>query len=1018
MGRHAFSTVASGSFGIVMGVLLDVMVVALFGMSWHTDAYFIAVTIPLVIITLMMLQATRVVQPLFINKRQTQGEPEGWNYLNRIMTGGTAIVVAFSAVGVLLSPLLMRLQAAGSPNDEVLLATRLSMYLFLILPLSFPVVVMQAALQSLGIFALTGGMKFFESCFKILLLLSLGRKLGVEALVLGTLAGTLFEILVFYLVLRHRGFRFHSVWRFKHPDIIQAYGLMIFPLAGQACAVGVESLTNTLGSMLGPGNVTALRLATRIIESFAGLLAGSIVTAAIPMVAASVANRDPKATRKHLQHGLYLLLLVTIPFSVWLGMMNRPLVALLYERANFSAADTTLVANILLLMIPYVFFGRFRSLLELPFFAEQDTRTPLLAAMVSAVLFVATSFFLVHAAGVYGVPLGRSFAYVVGAWFLLYLLQRRMGKIGFGAVRDVSIRVCVASIVMALFIWLTSQCLPSSHNQGFAVKAVAILFPSCAGAFGLALSLVALRVFTPDMIASVVVLPRNVMRRVTALMEQAADPLSRCTKSGDYRLPGPIRISLGNIALASAKYAPYSVRNRFLQRKPCYQTFEDSQLADSQGLSMNKWNAMQMPANLHGKSVLDIGCADGFFCELCAQRGAQHVLGIDSALGRLMRARFAALKDRLNIDYRMDIFPNTDLRNKFDYVFCLSVLHHSVSQKNLWKVLVHDRYAGELAALRKQLKALKALTAPGGVCVIEIPYEYEDPSERAAVDFHCFNAELGRAGFAETQCIGAWDHNEKCTEKKDRLIYRAQAAAAKQTSADIRRPALPSRNGPAWWSKRWEMREVSSWTNGGRADVFLLANRDGKKLIVKRYRPHFIGTMLRDYFMLKYVSGRLAIAPRVLEFSPRKLELCLSYLEGQRLLEWVLQRYGDEGIQLGRYQSFHGLETDPQIALAFKRFRESQEINALALKESIRASYAQLHGIGVLHGSADPRNVIYDGQQVLIIDFGHSRPCLNAAKLEYCSLTSWFGITRDSSGSHQPGGKDEEGKTAPTISAR
>jgi hypothetical protein len=40
----------------------------------------------------------------------------------------------------------------------------------------------------------------------------------------------------------------------------------------------------------------------------------------------------------------------------------------------------------------------------------------------SAVLFVATSFFLVHAAGVYGVPLGRSFAYVVGAWFLLYLL--------------------------------------------------------------------------------------------------------------------------------------------------------------------------------------------------------------------------------------------------------------------------------------------------------------------------------------------------------------------------------------------------------------------------------------------------------------------------------------------------------------------------------------------------------------------------------------------------------------------
>lgn len=497
MGRHAFSTAGSGSFGIVASVILDVMVVAIFGMSWHTDAYFIAVTIPLVIVTLMMLQATRVIQPLFIKKRQAEGEPEGWNYLNLIMTGGTAIVAAFSATGVLLSPLLMHLQAAGSSNDEALLATRLSMYLFLILPLNFPVVVMRAALQSLGIFALPGAMKFFESCFKILLLLSLGRKLGIEALVWGTLAGTLFEILVFYLALRRRGFRFKSVWRFRHPDMIQAYSLMIFPLAGQACAVGVESFTNALGSMLGPGNVTALRLATRIIESFAGLLVGSIVIAAMPTVATSVANRDSEGTRKHLQHGLYLLLLVTIPFSVWLAMMNRPLVSFLYERASFSAADTTLVANILLLMIPYVFLGRFRGLLELPFFAEQDTRTPLLGAMVSAVFFVGASFLLVRAVGVYGVPVGRAFGYVLGAWFLSHLLRRRMGEIGFRAVRDVSMRICGASLVMALFIWASNWVAATLPLQGLVAKVIALGLPTAFGSVALVLSLLALRVLDP-----------------------------------------------------------------------------------------------------------------------------------------------------------------------------------------------------------------------------------------------------------------------------------------------------------------------------------------------------------------------------------------------------------------------------------------------------------------------------------------------------------------------------------------
>jgi|GEM_PF-3152282 len=500
MGRHAFSTVASGSLGLFAGVVLDIIVVAIFGMSWRTDAYFIAVTIPLVIITLMMLQATRVVQPLFINKRQTQGEHEGWNYLNLIMSGGTAIVAACSAVGVLLSPLLMRLQAAGSANDETLLATRLSICLFLILPLNFPVVVMRAALQSLGIFALTGGMKFFESSFKILLLLSVGRKLGVEALVWGTLAGTLFEVLVFYLVLRAKGFRFHSVWRWKHPDMIQAYSLMIFPLAGQACAVGVESLTNALGSMLGPGNVTALRLATRIIESFAGLLVGSIVIVAMPTIAGSVATRDLQATRKHLQHGLYLLLLVSIPFSIWLAMVSHPLISLLYERGNFSAADTTLVANILLMMIPYLFLGRFRGLLELPFFAEQDTKTPVASAMISATLFVAISFSLVRIAGVYGIPLGRSFGYGLGAWFLIHLLRRRIGKIGFGAVRDVSIRICGACLIMAVFIWVGNWLAASIPLHGLAGKATALALPTAFGSGALILSLFVLRVLDPALL--------------------------------------------------------------------------------------------------------------------------------------------------------------------------------------------------------------------------------------------------------------------------------------------------------------------------------------------------------------------------------------------------------------------------------------------------------------------------------------------------------------------------------------
>jgi hypothetical protein len=46
----------------------------------------------------------------------------------------------------------------------------------------------------------------------------------------------------------------------------------------------------------------------------------------------------------------------------------------------------------------------------------------------------------------------------------------------------------------------------------------------------------------------------------------------------------------------------------------------------------------------------------------------------------------------------------------------------------------------------------------------------------------------------------------------------------------------------------------------------------------------------------------------------------------------------------------------------------------------------------MLHGSTDPRNAIYDGNQVFIIDFDHARPSLNPGKFDYPQLSWWYGL--------------------------
>ncbi|HEY3862881.1 MAG TPA: lipid II flippase MurJ [Verrucomicrobiae bacterium] len=525
IGRHAFTSVSTAVMGMGTGVVLDAIVSAFFGLGWQTDAYYISFTIPTVLITIMSLQSTRVVQALFIARKEKHGEEEAWRYLSLIMTAGLVVAVAICGVGVAISPLIIHAQALGTTAQELHLANLLSICLFCILPLYFPITVMRAAMQCFGIFGWSGAMKFFENCFKIGFLLLLGRKFGVKALIFGTFVSVICQIAIYYSILRKKGYRYRPAFSLTNPDVIYAGKLMLYPLAGQMCSVCVEGLNNTLCSALGAGNVTALRLGTRIIDSFAGLLPASIVIAAMPTVTASFAKNDMDGVKKNLQHVLYLLLLVTIPLSVWLGLMHQPLIAFLYQRQKFSAADTTLVSTIMLLMIPYMLMGRIWGMMELPFFAQHNTRTPLMGSVISAATYVTASLCLSHALGVYGIPVGRSLAYSISPFILWYLLHRKMGSIGFKSVLVPASKICVASAVMAGFILVGQRVTAAVPVTGLLRRTLAMGLPSLTGGVGLGISLLGFGLVDPAMFNKRAPIVGRWVARLTEFLQFSRTPL-------------------------------------------------------------------------------------------------------------------------------------------------------------------------------------------------------------------------------------------------------------------------------------------------------------------------------------------------------------------------------------------------------------------------------------------------------------------------------------------------------------
>ena len=105
-----------------------------------------------------------------------------------------------------------------------------------------------------------------------------------------------------------------------------------------------------------------------------------------------------------------------------------------------------------------------------------------------------------------------------------------------------------------------------------------------------------------------------------------------------------------------------------------YQSFDG---INGDSCSSEKLRRLRLPS-LAGKSVLDIGCNEGFFCNFSVTQGAKRVLGIDSNSKIIEQAKKRTPTAE---------FTNTDWWNlpneKFDLIFFLSAIHYEKNQKKL-----------------------------------------------------------------------------------------------------------------------------------------------------------------------------------------------------------------------------------------------------------------------------------------------------------------------------------------------
>jgi tRNA (mo5U34)-methyltransferase len=135
-----------------------------------------------------------------------------------------------------------------------------------------------------------------------------------------------------------------------------------------------------------------------------------------------------------------------------------------------------------------------------------------------------------------------------------------------------------------------------------------------------------------------------------------------------------------------------------------------------------KWEkfASALPADLAGRTVLDIGCNGGFYSIEMKRRGADRVVAIDLQAHYLAQAKLAAEVRGVELELRqLSVYDVAELQERFDVVLFLGVLYH-LRHPLLALDRIREHVANDLLVFQSMLRGSE------DVATLEDDYPFEE----------------------------------------------------------------------------------------------------------------------------------------------------------------------------------------------------------------------------------------------------------------------------------------------------
>lgn len=381
----------------ITGLLRDIAIGAVFGAGTLTDTFFTAFRIPNMLRRIVGEGASAAaLVPVIAEYRERRTTSETVEMIRAVLGVGLVVLFVLAAVGVIWAgPVTALLVPGFSPEKLAMTASQLR----IMFPYVFFIGLSAIAMGVLHAFRHFAAPAFAPILLNIAMITapvlvyqfsSQEREGTIVFLAVAVVIGGLGQLLWQVPVLRRLGVFVSPYWHPQHPAIRQI-GILLVPVLFSSLLYQFSLvMKNLLASLLSEGSVSSLWYATRVFEFPQGIFVLALSSAALPSLTVQAQRGDLDGVRDNLGFALRLVNFVVLPAAVGLTVLSLPICAVLFFHGAFDAEAVRDAAQALRWMVLGLWAVAAARLLTSCLYALQDTRTPLLAAIVA---FFASVFF-------------------------------------------------------------------------------------------------------------------------------------------------------------------------------------------------------------------------------------------------------------------------------------------------------------------------------------------------------------------------------------------------------------------------------------------------------------------------------------------------------------------------------------------------------------------------------------------------------------------------------------------------